>query len=93
MGMLPARAMRTNEPISRGTSRPRVPTPGGGWSQPLQGPFLLSSAKLLMVAAGMKTAKRTGKRSKKGLREAAPEAYMLRKVRKSESPRKATVRR
>jgi hypothetical protein len=56
-------------------------------------PLLRSSARLLMVAAGTNTARRTGRRSKKGRSEAAPEAYMVRKVRKRESPRKATARR
>ena len=56
-------------------------------------PFRRSSAKVRMVAAGMKMEKRMGNRSKKGLREAAPEAYRVLKVRKRDRPRKATARR
>jgi hypothetical protein len=45
-----------------------------------------------MVAAGIKTANRTGSRSNRGLIEARFDAYMFRKLRKREIPRNATIK-
>jgi hypothetical protein len=45
-----------------------------------------------MVAAGIKTAKSNGSRSKRGRRVATPDAYIVRNARKSDRPRKATIK-
>ncbi len=91
VGTVPASASRTKAQSPRNLPTTSSVSVSGCASTHSSVLLLRSSASVRMVAAGTKTAKRMGRRSKMGLSEATPVAYIVRNARKSVTARNATM--